>query len=61
MAKEVSSSKTNRSNASGEQMVKIPLRVNPETIVEDGLAGQIQYIKIGYRKYPCIMGEVPGL
>ena len=46
-------------NTSGEKMVKVPLRVNPETIEENGLAGQISYIKIGYRRYPCIIGEVP--
>lgn len=46
-------------NTGAEKMVKVPLRVNPETIEEDGLAGQVTYVKIGYRKYPCIMGEVP--
>lgn len=59
MAKEVDHSKSSGLNTSGERMVKIPLRINPETILENGLAGQVRYVKLGYRKYPCIIGEVP--
>ena len=46
-------------NSNGERLVKVPLRINPETIEEDGFAGRVSYVKIGYRKYPCIIGEVP--
>ena len=50
---------TSNQSISGEKMVKVPLRVNPETIEENGLAGQVSYVKIGYKRYPCIIGEVP--
>ena len=59
MAKQVDNSKSSSTNVSGERMVKIPLRINPESIKENGFVGQVSYIKIGYRKYPCIFGEVP--
>ena len=43
----------------GAKLVSIPLRVNPETIEENGQAGQIRYVKIGAKRYPCIMAKVP--
>ena len=54
-----SAKNADNSSKSGERMVKVPLRINPETIEEDGFAGRVSYVKIGYRKYPCIIGEVP--
>ena len=41
------------------KLVTIPLRVNPETIEENGQVGQIRYVKIGAKRYPCIMAKVP--
>ena len=43
----------------GAKQVTIPLRVNPETIEENGQAGKIRYVKIGYKKHPCILVQVP--
>ena len=41
------------------KLVTIPLRVNPETIEENGQVGKIRYVKIGYKRHPCILAQVP--
>ena len=43
----------------GAKLVSIPLRVNPETIEENGQVGKIRYVKIGYKRHPCILAQVP--
>ncbi|HHT14515.1 MAG TPA: hypothetical protein GXZ86_01415 [Clostridiales bacterium] len=42
----------------GTKLVKIPLRVNPETIAENEQERQIHYVRIGHKHYPCIFVEV---
>lgn len=59
MAKKVDHSQSSGLNICGERMVKIPLRINPETIEEDGFAGQVRYIKIGFKRWPCVIVQVP--
>ena len=49
----------NDNQKTGAKLVTIPLRVNPETIEENGQVGQIRYVKIGAKRYPCIMAKVP--
>ena len=49
----------NQNNNTGAKLVSIPLRVNPETVEENGQVGQIRYVKIGAKRYPCIMAKVP--
>ena len=49
----------NDNQNTGAKLVTIPLRVNPETIEENGQVGQIRYVKIGAKRYPCIMAKVP--
>lgn len=48
----------NDNQKTGAKLVTIPLRVNPETIEENGQVGQIRYVKIGAKRYPCIMAKV---
>lgn len=40
----------------GQNKVQVPLRINPETVEENGYSKKdISYVKIGYKKYPCIL------
>lgn len=44
----------------GNNLVQIPLRINLETMEEDGITKKdLKYVRIGGRKYPCIMAWVP--
>lgn len=49
----------NDNQNTGAKLVTIPLRVNPETIKENGQVGKIRYVKIGYKRHPCILAQVP--
>lgn len=40
------------------KLVKVPLRVNPETIEENGQTAKVRYVRIGSKRYPCIFVEV---
>ncbi len=40
------------------KLVKVPLRVTPETIEENGQAGKVRSVRIGSKHYPCIFVEV---
>ena len=42
----------------GANLVKVPLRVNPETIEENEQVGKVRSVRIGSKHYPCIFVEV---
>ncbi len=45
-------------NSNTTKLVRVPLRVNPETITENGQEGKVRWVRIGYKRYPCIWVEV---
>ena len=47
-----------QSQSNGTKLVKLPLRVNPETIEVNGQQGQVRSVRIGSKHYPCIFVEV---
>ena len=48
----------NHNGNNGTKLVKLPLRVNPETIEENGQVGKVRSVRIGSKHYPCIFVEV---
>lgn len=48
----------NHNGNSGTKLVKLPLRVNPETIEANGQVGKVRSVRIGSKHYPCIFVEV---
>lgn len=40
------------------KLVQVPLRVNPETIEENGQTRKVRLVRIGSKFYPCIIVEV---
>lgn len=49
----------NQNSNNSTKLVRIPLRVHPETITENGQQGQVKSVRIGAKHYPCIFVEVP--
>ena len=47
---------TRRNN--GTKLVRLPLRVNPETIEANGQTEKVRSVRIGSKHYPCIFIEV---
>ena len=45
-------------NGNTPKLVRIPLRVNPETIKENLQKGKVRSVRIGGKHYPCIFAEV---
>ena len=48
----------NHNGNNSAKLVKVPLRVNPETIEANGQVGKIHSVRIGSKHYPCIFVEV---
>ena len=48
----------NGNQYNGAKLVRVPLRVNPETIEENGQVGKVRSVRIGSKHYPCIFVEV---
>ena len=48
----------NHNGNNGANLVRVPLRVNPETIEENGQVGKVRSVRIGAKHYPCIFVEV---
>lgn len=48
-----------RFNENGEPEVLLALRVNEETIDVNGQRSEVVYVKIGSRRYPCVLEWVP--
>lgn len=46
-------------NENGEPEVLLALRVNEETIDVNGQRSEVVYVKIGSRRYPCLLHWVP--
>ena len=44
----------NHNGNNGTKLVKLPLRVNQETIEANGQVGKIHSVRIGSKHYPCI-------
>lgn len=44
----------NQNTNNGKRLVKLPLRVNPETIEANEQVGKVRYVRIGSKHYPCI-------
>ena len=43
----------NQNTNNSARLVKLPLRVNPETIEANGQVGKVHSVRIGSKHYPC--------